>query len=168
MLLPQTTSARPVTLARPAVAVTGFAPGTLIETEDGPLPVEHLFAGDRVAIMGGGHATLRSVTRVRAVAAEVVVLAPGAAQGLTRALTLAAGHPVLLDDWRARVVFGQPAILSRAAALADHPGARIERRTVQTLVRLDFDAPQAIRANGLWLGCGSARGQAPTRRRTLH
>jgi len=169
MLLPQISLARPVTLARPALAVTGFAPGTLIETEDGSLPAEHLFAGDRVAVMGGGFATLRGVERMRAVGAEVVVLAPGAAAGLKGSLTLAAGHPVLLDDWRATVVFGQPAVLSRAAALADHPGARLERRTVQALIRLEFDAPQVIRANGLWLGCGTVRrGRVATPTRPVH
>jgi len=168
MLLPQSSLVRSVTLARPTVAVTGFAPGTLIGTEDGALPAEHLFAGDRVAIMGGGFATLRDVERVRAVASEVVVLPAGAATGLDRSLTLATGHPVLLDDWRAQVVFGQPAILSRAAALSDRPGARIERRTVQTLIRLEFDAPQIICANGLWLGCGTARPQKAASKRKLH
>jgi len=168
MLLPQISQARPVSLARANAAVAGFAPGTLIETEDGALPVEHLFAGDRVALMGGGFATLVSVERVRAVAAEVVILSPGAVPGLRGRLTLAAGHPVLLQDWRARVVFGQPAVLSRAAALADQFGTRIERRAVQTLVRLEFDTPQAICANGMWLGCGTPRRAPIAPARTLH
>lgn len=159
MLLPQSSAvapqSRPVSLARPMVREAGFATGTLIETEDGALPVEHLFAGDRVAVMGGGFATLRAVSRVRALGSEVVVLPAGAASGLKRKLTLAAGHPVLLDDWRAQVVYGQPAVLSKAAALADLPGVRLERRNVQTLIQLEFDAPQAICANGLWLGCGT-------------
>jgi len=46
-------------------------------------------------------------------------------------------------------------VRTRAAALADRPGARLERRTVLTLLRLEFDRPQTICANGLWLGCGT-------------
>jgi hypothetical protein len=168
MLLPQVSVSRPVTLARPAPVTAGFAPGTVILTEDGPLPVEHLFAGDRVAIMGGGHATLRTVSRVRALASDMVILAPGAATGVNRTLALAAGHPVLLDDWRAQVVYGQAAILSRAMALAEHPGARLERRAVQTLIRLEFDSPQIINANGLWLGCGTPHRQSAAPARKVH
>ena len=169
MLLPQSAFAapqsRPVSLARPTIVVSGFAPGTLIETEDGALPVEHLFAGDRVAVMGGGFATLRAVNRIRALSTEVVVVPACSAEGLKRPLTLAAGHPVLLDDWRAQVVYGQPAILSKAAALADKPGVRLQRRNVQTLIQLEFDTPQAICANGLWLGCGTRAGKAASTKR---
>lgn len=158
MLLPQTSSSHAISLARPVSVSTGFAPGTVIQTEDGPLPVEHLFAGDRVTLLGGGHATLRAVTRVRALASDVVVLAPGAAAGLTQALTLAADHPTLLEDWRAQVVFGQAAILTPAQARVDGHGVKRERRAVQTLIQLDFDRQQVICANGMWLGCGTARG----------
>lgn len=165
MLLPQPSVSGAVTLAPMRIATAGFAPGTRIETADGALPVEHLFAGDRVAVMGGGFATLRSVSRLRVLGAEMVVLPPGTLAGLSGSLSLHTDHPVLLDDWRAQVVFGQPAILSRAAALADRPGARIERRPVQVLIRLEFDRPQTICANGLWLGCGSTRSHGPRPRR---
>ena len=168
MLLPQLSETRAVSLAAPLAVATGFVPGTQIWTEDGALPVEHLFAGDRVAVMGGGFATLRAVTRLRALGAEVVVLPPGILPGLEAPLTLPAAHPVLLDDWRAQIVFGQTAVRSRAGVLAERPGARMERRPVQTLIRLDFDRPQTIRANGLWLGCGSARAIPGPARRNLH
>lgn len=160
MLLPQTSKTANISLARPVSVAAGFAPGTLIETEDGALPVEHLFAGDRVAVQGGGFATLRAITRVRALSSDVVVLAPGAAAGLTRSLTLAAEHPTLLDDWRAQVVFGQAAILTPAQARVDGVMVRRERRSVQTFLQLEFDRPQAICANGMWLGCGTVRGAA--------
>jgi len=168
MLLPQISNSQTVSLARPVSVAAGFAPGTVIQTEDGPLPVEHLFAGDRVAVQGGGYATLRGVTRVRALSSDVVVLAPGAAAGLTRTLTLAADHPTLLDDWRAQVVFGQAAILTPAQARVDGVLVRRERRAVQTLLQLEFDQPQAINANGLWLGCGTTRPQRSPVSRKLH
>jgi hypothetical protein len=156
MLLPHSTQAQPVTLAGAPGPAAGFVPGTLILTREGALPVEHLFAGDRIAVSGGGFATLRAVARTRTVGAEVVVLPPATLPGLSASLTLPVGHPVNLDDWRAQVVFGVPSVRTRAAALADRPGARLERRTVLTLLRLEFDRPQTIRANGLWLGCGTA------------
>jgi hypothetical protein len=168
MLLPQISISPNVSLARPMSMDAGFAPGTVILTEDGPLPVEHLFAGDRVAVQGGGYATLRAVSRVRTLASDVVVLAPGAASGLTRTLTLAADHPTLLDDWRAQVVFGQAAIMTPAQARVDGVKVRRERRAVQTLLQLEFDHPQAINANGLWLGCGTARTQKTASLRKLH
>lgn len=165
MLLPQISLAAPrVTLARPVSVGSGFAPGTAIETEDGPLPVEHLFAGDRVAVQGGGFATLRSVTRVRALAAEVVVLTPGTAEGLDRPLVLPAAHPVVVADWRTQVLFGKARVLAPAATLVDGVAARRERREVQVLLRLEFDRPQVIRANGMWLGCGTERAARPARK----
>lgn len=168
MLLPQSTLAQPVSLARAPGVVVGFVPGTRILTEDGALPVEHLFAGDRIAVEGGGFAVLRSVARLRAVGVDMVILPPAALPGLTAPLTLPADHPILLADWRAQVVFGQPAVWSRAAALTDRPGARADRRTVQTLIRLEFDRPTAICANGLWLGCGTARHRTAPPRRVVH
>jgi hypothetical protein len=166
MLLPQSLISQSVSLARPVAVAAGFAPGTAILTEDGPLPVEHLFAGDRVAIQGGGFATLRAITRVRSLGAEVVVLSPAADGGPARTLTLGANHPTLLDDWRAQVVYGQPAILTPALARVDGRTVRRERRAVQTLLQLEFDRPQVISANAMWLGCGTVRAKrmAPVRK----
>lgn len=163
-LSPAAISPATVTLPRPQAAQRGFVPGTLILTGDGALPVEHLFAGDRVAVHGGGYAVLRSVTRFRAIAVDMVTLSPGAVQGLERGLALPAGHPVLMADWRAQVIFGEAAILSPAGSLENGLTVRRARHQVQTLIRLEFDQAQVISANGMWLGCGSPRRDKPTRK----
>lgn len=156
MLMPQSSTARPVTLPMPAAAVgAGFAPGTRIATDQGVLPVEHLFAGDRIAVHGGGFATLRRIERVRLVGAEVAVVAPGTLPGQQAGLVLPAAHPVLAADWRAQVVYGAQSVLTPVGKLADGATIRRETRAVVTLLRLTFDKPQVIRAEGAWLACAT-------------
>lgn len=162
MLLPQSSAARPVTLPMPAAAVgAGFVPGTRVATDQGVLPIEHLFAGDRIAVHGGGFATLRRIERVRLLGAEVAVLAPGALPGQDGALVVPAAHPVLAGDWRAQVVYGASDVLTPAGRLADGGAIRRETRAVLTLLRLTFDKPQLIRAEGAWLACATPTSARP-------
>lgn len=169
MLLPHSHAARPVTLPVPAAAVTaGLVPGTRVLTDQGALPVEHLFPGDRIAVAGGGFATLRRIERVRALGLEVAVLAPDALPGQTATLALPAAQPVVTGDWRVQVLHGAAAGLVPAGRLADGAAVRTERRAVQTLLRLIFDKPQTIRAEGAWLACATPRPAEALRPVTLH
>jgi hypothetical protein len=170
MLLPHSSAAaRPVTLPIPAAAVTaGIAPGTRVLTDQGDLPVEHLFAGDRVAVPGGGFATLRRVERVRTLGLATSVLEPGALPGQTGALTLPLGQPVLNDDWRTQVLHGGGPVLVPVGGLTDDALIRRETRAVQTLLRLVFDRPVVIRAEGAWIGCATPRPLEAARPARLH
>jgi hypothetical protein len=169
MLLPHAHAARPVTLPMPAAAVTaGLVPGTAVMTDQGALPVEHLFPGDRMAVAGGGFATLRRIERVRALGIEMAVLASGALPGQTAPLQLPSAQHVIAADWRMQVALGAAEALVPAGRLEDGSDVRIERRAVQTLVRLVFDKPQAIRAAGAWVACATPRPLEPARPQTLH
>jgi hypothetical protein len=167
MLLPHphaATAARPVTLPMPAAAVTaGLVPGTRVQTDQGALPVEHLTPGDRIAV-AGGWATLRRIERVRVLDLEMVVLDAGTLPGQTGALALPAAHPVRpAADWRVQVLHGEGAVLVPAGQLADGGRIRRERRAVQTLLRLIFDRPQVIRAEGAEIACATPREAGPRR-----
>jgi hypothetical protein len=170
MLLPHSSvAARPVTLPIPAAAVTaGIAPGTRVLTDQGELPVEHLFPGDRIAVPGGGFVTLRRVERVRSLGLGMTVLEPGALPGQTGRLVLPAGQPVLNDDWRTQLLHGAGPVLVPAGGLADGALIRRETRAVQTLLRLAFDRPVVIRAEGAWIGCATPRPVDSARPAPLH
>lgn len=109
-----------------------FAQGTLIDTPDGPRPVETLAAGDAVTTPGNGSRPLRWVGRRRVEMVEMlahpglrpVVFGPGAL-GNARALSVAPQQRMLIDDWRAAVYFGEDRILVAARALVDDRAARV-------------------------------------------
>lgn len=170
MLLPHAAvAARPVTLPVPAAAVTaGLAPGTRVQTDQGALPVEHLSPGDRIALPGGGFATLRRIERVRVLGLAMTVLEPGALPGQTGALALPSGQPVLTGDWRTRLLHGTEAVLVPAGRLDEGALVRRETRAVQTLLRLVFDRPVVLRAEGAWIACATPRPPESTRPAGLH
>ena len=170
MLLPHASAvARPVTLPVPAAAVTaGLEPGTRVQTDQGALPVEHLYPGDRVALPGGGFATLRRVERVRVLGLAMTVLESGALPGQTGALALPSGHPVLTRDWRTQLLHSTESVLVPAGKLDEGALVRRETRAVQTLLRLVFDRPVVLRAEGAWLSCATPRPIEAARPARLH
>lgn len=113
-------------------ALSGFAAGTLIDTPDGPRPVETLIAGDAVTTLGNGSRPLRWVGRRRVEVVEMLahpglrptVLSPGTL-GNARALSVTSQQRMLIDDWRAAVYFGEDRVLVAARALVDDHSARV-------------------------------------------
>lgn len=109
-----------------------FAHGTLIDTPDGPRPVEALAAGDAVTTPGNGSRPLRWVGRRRVEVVEMlahpglrpVVFGPGTL-GNARALSVSPQQRMLIDDWRAAVYFGEDRVLVAAQALVDDQAARV-------------------------------------------
>ncbi len=140
--------------ARPKAAPVGFAPGTMIRTIYGAMPVERLMAGDLLLDADGQIVELRAVRRHRVAASDLVQIDPsamglGLAPGdLTRPLVLAAGQSVAISDWRTEVVFGKPA-LTPAQKLVD--GVHVHRQAAhsRTVIALSFDKPTIVLANGL-------------------
>lgn len=129
---------RAVALIRPGLEVdapehlAAFVVGTLIDTPDGPRPVEALQAGDRVTTLANGSRPVLWVGRRRVRAVEMLiwpglrplVLPPGMA-GNDRALVLSPRQRLLIDDWRAEVYFGEDRVLVAAEALADPVAHRL-------------------------------------------
>ena len=98
--------------------LAAFARGTLIDTPDGPRPVEELAAGDAVTTLANGSRPLRWVGRRRVEPVEMlahpglrpVVFTPGTV-GNARALSVSPQQRMLIDDWRAEVFFGEDRVL---------------------------------------------------------
>lgn len=140
---------------------TGIVAGTLVRTADGDLPVEFLLAGD-IVMTRNGPRELRGTSLVMGHEIEVVVIEPGAPVSgatMSRPVTLPADHQVLVRDWRATILHGQSEMLTPASSLVDDGLIRRETRATARLIRLHFDTPQIVWADGVEVA--SARTRAP-------
>ena len=153
----------PVMVTQGALRPVGFVPGTLIRTPQGDVAVETLLAGDIVMNEQGDWVELRGTSVLNARQIDVVRIAArqpaGAALTPSAELLLPADHPVMVSDWRTQIIFGQSQMLARAASLVDDRFVTRETRRNQRLVRLHFDKPQVVLANGV--PAASARDRAP-------
>jgi len=129
-----------------------FVAGTLIETPDGPCPVEQLEPGVLVHTRDHGPQPVRWVGRTTRRAAgrhAPVVLARGAL-GDHDEIALSPNHRVLLNSTQAELLFGQAEVLIKAAYLInDHSIRRRSDGATVTYVHLLFDRHEIIRGNGL-------------------
>ncbi len=132
----------------------GLGTGIEVLTADGVLPVDYLGIGDRI-VTRDGLRVLRGVTcRTLTDAAMVSVGTDMLGVGRPAAdILLSPGQPVLIRDWRARVLFGAPTAMVPASRLVD--GQSVRRVVVPDLrlFLLHFDRPEVIYASGLELGC---------------
>jgi Hint domain len=113
-------------------ALAAYVSGTLIDTPDGPRPVESLASGDVVTTLANGSRPLRWVGRRRISVVELLAhpgLCPvefaSGAIGNDRALLVSPQQRMLIDDWRAAVYFGEDRVLVAAQALVDDQAARV-------------------------------------------
>ncbi|WP_165814399.1 Hint domain-containing protein [Pararhodobacter oceanensis] len=127
---------------------TGLLAGTVVRTADGELPVEYLLAGDRVATVSNGLVELRGTSLVEAQDIDVVCFAPSAL-GRLRDLVVPMHQQVLVHDWRAQILHGRDSMLTPAASMVDDLHVTRERREAVRLIRLHFDDPQVLWADGL-------------------
>lgn len=133
-----------------------FTHGTLIDTPEGPRPIEALVAGDLVTTLDNGSQPVRWIGRRRVARAEMLlrpefqpILFEAGALGNTRPLLVSAQHRMLLDDWRAQVYFGEDQVLVAAKAMAN---GRTIRQVLPddgvTYCHLLFDRHEIILAEG--------------------
>lgn len=132
-------------------SVVCFARGTMIETIDGPRPVEDLASGDLVLSKDHGPQRLRWNGR-RTVPARgdlaPIAFARGAI-GNRRRLLVSPQHRMLISDWRAELLFGEPSVLVRAKDMLNGAGvARIEGGSV-TYHHILFDRHEIVYAEGV-------------------
>ena len=118
---------------------TGLAPGTIVLTLRGEVPVEQLRSGDRVITRDRGAQTLRAVTKQFAHVTTITAGAFGADRP-SRDMRVNADQPVMTR--------GQSTSLTAARHLA---GALREAMEHTLLYRLRFDAEHIIYADGLEL-----------------
>lgn len=132
--------------------VVCFVNGTLIETSQGPQPVEALKPGDLILTRDGGLQPLRWLGRTFASARgglAPIVIGRGVL-GNSRDLIVSPQHAVLLEDWRAELLYGQPDVLVSAQDLLGQAGVSRREGGVVTYCHLLFDAHHLVKAAGIW------------------
>lgn len=109
---------------KPRRTPLAFAPGTRIDTPDGPRRVEDLCPGDLVSTLDNGSQPVRWTGRRNVPPSEMALrddLRPvrleAGVLGNARALMVSPRHRVLLNDWRAQVYFGEDQVLVPVQAL---------------------------------------------------
>ncbi|MCC6008592.1 MAG: Hint domain-containing protein [Rhodobacteraceae bacterium] len=156
----------------PAHGSPCFTRGTRIRMADGSLcPVEDIAPGDLVETLDNGPRPVRWAGR-RAVRAEghlaPVVFSAGSI-GNPRELIVSPEHRLMLRDWRAEVMLGEPEVLIRARDMVN--GDTIYRRSGGSVdyVHILFDDHQIVWAEdvpseSLHLEEGTLSGLAPEAR----
>jgi Hint domain len=133
--------------------VTGMAAGTRVRTLDGVLPVEYLQPGDRIVTRSGARRLI--AVSVRQSRALDVVRVKASTLGFDRPeadLLLGPAQPVIVRDWRARILYGADVAAVPSARLAD--GEFVLRETQEVhLYTLRFAEDEVIWAEGLELAC---------------
>ncbi len=128
----------------------GLMANSIILTLDGEKPVADLRDGDRIITRDAGMAVLRGFTR-RKITCQTVEIKAGSL-GHTRPdsdVTLPAGHPILIRDWRAQALFNARQAVVRADRLIDGEFITEAGRQTLTVYDLHFDRPHILYVDGL-------------------
>ena len=127
-----------------------FTPGTLIATPEGERPVEDLRPGDMVLTRDDGPQPLgwtgRSTVPGNGPFAPVT-LSP-ALTGAGRPLTVSPQHRMLIEDWRAELLFGDAEVFVPALHMLEFQGAETAPAPRVTYIHLMLDRHQVIFAEG--------------------
>lgn len=131
----------------------GFAIGTLIDTAAGPKPVEKLRPGDLVQTSDHGMQPIRQILCQEVPAygqfAPIRLRAPFF--GLTRDLTVAPDHRLMIAGVDAEYLFGTDAVLVEARHLAKMAAAPLRvRSTTIRYVQVLLDAHVCLSVAGAW------------------
>lgn len=130
---------------------TCFTPGTLIETTNGPQPIETLGEGTRVRTLDHGPQPLMWLIRTRHRAlgnAAPVVIEPGAL-GNDRRLVVSQQHRLLMTGWRAELYLGSDEALVAAKHLVNGDTIRIVEGGTVDYLHLLLPRHEIVLANGI-------------------
>lgn len=131
-------------------AAPGFPGEALILTLEGELPVAHLVAGDRVITRDRGMSVLRRIEVIETCCDLVRIKAGSLGHVGDKGDTLLpAAQPILLRDWRAQALHGQPQAVAPARDLVDGEFITHAGRRQMRLYRLHFDASHVLYVDGL-------------------
>ena len=128
----------------------GLVAGTIIQTADGDTPVEFLSLDDGIITRNAGMVRLRAIESSRMTAEAVAVCAGALGKGRpVHNVIMPASEQVLVRDWRAKVLHGATQAVMPVGCLIDEEFILSLGTRPMTLVRLGFDAPHVIYADGL-------------------
>ncbi|WP_128255341.1 Hint domain-containing protein [Falsirhodobacter deserti] len=128
-----------------------FTPGTMIRTLSGLCAIETLKAGDMVLTRDSGMQPVRWIgqTVVSGMGPLAPVrLRPGAVPDLTDDLLVSPQHSMLIDGYRADLLFGTREVLAPARHLVDGHYITVEEMESVTYIHLMFDRHEVVFANG--------------------
>ncbi|MEO0380595.1 MAG: Hint domain-containing protein [Pseudomonadota bacterium] len=135
---------------RTEICHVGLVSGTILLTSDGEIPVEYLSVGDKIVTRNAGLVSLVAIKSER-VSDEAVKIAAGSLgdKKPTHHVMLPAAQMVLVRDWRAKALRGAAQAVMPAGCLVDNEYITALGVRDMTLVRLGFDAPYIVYADGL-------------------
>lgn len=131
--------------------------GTIVLTREGERPAEDIESGDSLITRTQGIAQVEAV-RTRRAMLQAVSIAAGSLGG-TRAdgdLVVPWDQRILVRDWRAKAMFGQPQAVVPAYELVDGEFIRDLGLQMMDLTVLEFSRPHVIYAGGLELAAAAA------------
>lgn len=131
--------------------VVCFLEGTLIETADGPKPVQWLRAGDMIATKDNGYQPLQVALNSRFVACERTLPICIAAHTFdnTQDLYVSPNHRVLIAHEACELLFGEAEVFAYAKHLVDFPGVSSATAPAKvSYFHLLFAKHEIIFANG--------------------
>lgn len=131
--------------------------GTMVLTREGSRAAELISAGDSIITRTQGMAQVEAV-RTRRAMVQAVCFAAGSL-GDTQAgsdLTVPWDQRILVRDWRAKAMFGQPQAVVPAYELVDGEFVRDLGLQMMELTVLEFSRPHVIYAGGLELAAAAA------------
>ena len=132
--------------------VVCFAEGTLIDTKDGPRPIETLEDGDMIETRDGGLQPLRwsGCTTVVATGDLAPIVVTAGTFGNTEDLIVSPQHSILITGWRAELFYGEDKVLVRAVDLLGHDGVYRRPGGVVNYWHILFDAHHVVKTAGIW------------------
>ncbi|KIN64729.1 Hint 2 domain containing protein [Sulfitobacter noctilucicola] len=133
-------------------SIVCFAEGTLISAGSHTIPVQELDTGDMVETRDGGLQPIAWIGKTTVVAKgdlAPIVITKGTL-GNDRDLVVSPQHAILLNDWRAELLFGQEEVLVRAVDLLGHDGVYRKTGGTVTYYHILFDAHELVMSEGIW------------------
>jgi len=137
----------------PVGSYAGFAVGTLVDTDTGPRRIEDLRTGDNVQTSEHGMQPIRQIIthEVPALGRYAPVRLRAPFFGLTRDLTVAPDHRLLITGVDAEYLFGTDSVLVEARYLQKMAGVpRKARASTIRYVQALLDAHVCISVAGAW------------------
>ncbi|CUJ86637.1 hypothetical protein RUE5091_00491 [Ruegeria denitrificans] len=137
-----------------------FVAGTLIDTDSGPRPVEELAVGDRVCVSNGetlpivwiGKRTLSAQTlRLQPKFRPVLIQCDALGKGLPDCdLYVSPQHRIVIEGWRAELLFGEQMVFSAAIHLVnDHTIRQIGADEPVTYFHIACEEHAILTSHGL-------------------
>ena len=128
-----------------------FTPGTMIATPAGDRAVETLRPGDLVLTRDDGPQPLgwTGSSTVPGTGKHMPIRLDPSLTGADRPLTVSPQHRMLVEDWRAELMFGEAEVFVPAIHMLDFEGAETVAMARVTYVHLMLDRHQVIYAEGV-------------------